>query len=110
MGTYSNIMLLRNRPGLAGAWAFLLVGITALDPKRVHLIDSFPRSAPRNFFFRGNNPMPKGTSEYNVSMVRDILMNASLQECEISLPHDFRMITLDLENLQILGTTKSSNT
>ena len=70
----------------------------ALDPKRVHLIDSYPRgNNPVNFLFRGNNPVPKGGA-FNYTTLRKVIVQKAAIECGVTLPKTFRILTLDFEN------------
>jgi hypothetical protein len=69
-----------------------------LDPKRVHLVDAYPKSNPTNFFFRTNNPIAKG-ADFNFSSVIGILNEKAQAECNTTLPMSgFKVYDLDLEN------------
>lgn len=70
----------------------------ALDPKRVHLIDAYPRSNPINLLFRGNNPIEKGSHEFNLTAVVSTLRMKAQSECNTSIPENARFFDLDLEN------------
>ena len=66
-----------------------------LDAARVHLVDAYPLEQPRNFLFRGNNPAKNGTFEYaNLTA----LLRSAARRCGATLPEDYDLVDLDLEN------------
>ena len=86
----------------------LLLGIavgvqasTPLDPARIHLVDAYPREAPRNFLFRGNNPVDNKNFSFDALVA--VLRQKALAECNATFPDAFRMIDLDFENLSDPG-------
>ena len=67
-------------------------------PERLHLVDMWPRAAPRHFLFRGNNPMTKGNSTFPLGSLKQMLHDAASNECGVALPETLRFVDLDLEN------------
>jgi len=92
------------RGGLFTTITVLLLAYTsALDPKRVHLVDMYPRTCPdggndcpRNYLFRGNNPVSNGV--FNFTALTDALRTAASGECGVKLPETFQFVDVDLEN------------
>eukprot|EP01065_Artemidia_motanka_P053639 TRINITY_DN9997_c0_g1_i1.p2 TRINITY_DN9997_c0_g1~~TRINITY_DN9997_c0_g1_i1.p2 ORF type:complete len:285 (+),score=113.99 TRINITY_DN9997_c0_g1_i1:62-856(+) len=74
----------------------------AIDPKRVHLVDAYPRQCPgggdcvRNYLFRGNNPVESGV--FNYTELVDVIRASAASECSVTLPSSFLLVDIDLEN------------
>eukprot|EP00466_Bigelowiella_natans_P006244 jgi/Bigna1/140900/aug1.59_g15608 len=79
-----------------------------IDPKRVHLVDMFPRQSlnaspniVRNYIFRGNNPVEDG--QFAFDKLLDTVRASASTECGVTLPEKFRVVDIDLENLSDPG-------
>mmetsp|Transcript_16158 Transcript_16158/g.22563 ORF Transcript_16158/g.22563 Transcript_16158/m.22563 type:complete len:267 (+) Transcript_16158:48-848(+) len=79
-----------------------------IDPKRVHLVDMFPRKSlnaspniVRNYIFRGNNPVEDG--QFAFDKLLDTVRASASTECGVTLPEKFRVVDIDLENLSDPG-------
>eukprot|EP01062_Namystynia_karyoxenos_P024838 TRINITY_DN19717_c0_g1_i1.p2 TRINITY_DN19717_c0_g1~~TRINITY_DN19717_c0_g1_i1.p2 ORF type:complete len:291 (+),score=117.15 TRINITY_DN19717_c0_g1_i1:71-874(+) len=88
---------------LAAAALLLCGSAAAVDPKRVHLIDAYPRQCPggagscvRNYLFRGNNPVEDKV--FNFTKLMTVIRGAASTGCGVTLPEDFTFVDLDLEN------------
>jgi len=79
--------------------------IGTIDQKRVHLIDSYPRSQPHNFIFRGNNPTTTASKStiFDYDGLVAAVKTAAANECSVTLPESFRVVDVDLENLSDPG-------
>ena len=81
-------------------WSVAVLG--KLDADRFHLIDMYPRDAPRNFLIRGSNPMqPDATTgklAFDLSGVMAAFELAATTRCGVALPAAYRIVDLDLEN------------
>lgn len=72
-----------------------------LTPSRVHLVDAYPRDNPRNFLFRGNNPVDKSNAKsFNFTGLVATMRAKALKECSTALPSgsNFTFYDLSLEN------------
>ena len=83
--------------------AFSAASIDGSNPNllasRVHLVDAYPRDKPKNFLFRGNNPVNKtNASNFDFALLVSTLRSKALSECATTLPPAFEFYDLDLEN------------
>ena len=65
---------------------------------RVHLVDSYPRDLPHNFLFRGNTPVNSETDHFDEPGLRAAITEAALRDCGVTVPPNFKIIMLDLQN------------